>query len=593
MYRIFPLIIPFLFTGFAVAQVGTHPTVFDVGASVTQRLQESLPADQLLNVSVEQVLSVLTEDDWKVLGEKHMSFRINVPATVYVFRDGGDAHVVHWLVSRGFVNTNLRIGTADGYFEGWSKDFEPGVVGLGVPSIDGDAEHYFVVIVPKSADGKLNVSEVTPTVHIPGKVAVGERIGVSWNDTKMAEVPESLQGAFSLLGDPNRRRSARLTAVFQETEFPATATPDHVVLTWGDDPTSTQSIQWRTGTATANGAVRYRVQGTDDWTTQQAETALLKNHNTINDPITNWHTARLSGLRPGTKYEYQVGTGSEEGWIASAVFETAPAKSEPFSFIYLGDAQAGFEAWGDLLRKCYSENPEAAFYIMAGDLVNKGNERADWDRLFQNAEGVFNHRPLVPSIGNHEVQGDKGPWMYLELLDLPKNGPKDVTPERAYSFTYGNVLVISLDANVHPAEQTEWLEEKLKNTKATWKFVTYHQPAYSSGASRDNPEVREIWGGLFDKYHVDLALQGHDHAYLRTWPMYNQQRVATASEGTIYIVSTSGTKYYDQGQFDYTEVGFTNTNTYQVLDIQIDGDTLTYKAHGADGKVLDEFVIEK
>jgi hypothetical protein len=448
MYRISALILPFLLAGFATAQVGTHPTVFDVGASVTQRLQESLSPDQLLKVTVEQVLAVLTEDDWKVLGEKHMSFRLNVPATVYVFRDGGDAHVAHWLGARGFVNSNLRIITADGYFEGWSKDFEPGVVGLGVPSLDGNAEHYFVVIVPKNPADTLKVSEVSPSVHIPGKVAPGERIGVSWNDTLMAEVPESLQGAFTLLGDPNRRRSARLTAIFQETESPATATPDHVVLTWSDDPKSTQSIQWRTSTETNKGVVRYRAEGQKKWKETEAETLLLKNHNTINDPITNWHTARLSGLKPGTRYEYQVGTGAEDGWIPAAYFETAPKKAEPFSFIYLGDAQAGFEAWGELLHKCYGENPEAKFYIMAGDLVNRGNERADWDRLFKNAEGVFNHRPLVPTIGNHEVQGDKGPWMYLELLDLPKNGPEGVTPERAYSFTYGNVLVISLDANV-------------------------------------------------------------------------------------------------------------------------------------------------
>src|SRR5690606_18411250 len=126
MYRIFQLILPLMFAGIASAQVGTHPTVFDVAASVTQRLQESLPADQLLSVTVEQVMAVLNEDDWKVLGEKHLSFRINVPATVYVFRDGGDAHVVHWLSSRGFANSNLQIKTADGYFEGWAKDFEPG-----------------------------------------------------------------------------------------------------------------------------------------------------------------------------------------------------------------------------------------------------------------------------------------------------------------------------------------------------------------------------------------------------------------------------------------------------------------------------------
>ncbi|MCF6286293.1 MAG: metallophosphoesterase, partial [Candidatus Hydrogenedentes bacterium] len=175
----------------------------------------------------------------------------------------------------------------------------------------------------------------------------------------------------------------------------------------------------------------------------------------------------------------------------------------------------------------------------------------------------------------------------------PRNGPKGVTPERAYSFTYSNVLIISLDANVAPADQTEWLEAQLANSDATWKFVTYHQPAYSSSASRNNPEVRKLWGDLFDKYHVDLALQGHDHAYLRPYPMYNEKRVATPADGTIYIVSTSGTKYYDQGKFDYTEVGFTRTNTYQVIDLEIKGDTLTYKARGTDGKVLDEFVIEK
>jgi len=92
---------------------------------------------------------------------------------------------------------------------------------------------------------------------------------------------------------------------------------------------------------------------------------------------------------------------------------------------------------------------------------------------------------------------------------------------------------------------------------------------------------------------MDLALQGHDHAYLRTWPMHGEKRAASPKEGTIYIVSVSGTKYYEQGNFDYTEFGMTNVSTYQVLDIRIDGDKLTYKAYDGEGKVRDEFVIEK
>ena len=101
------------------------------------------------------------------------------------------------------------------------------------------------------------------------------------------------------------------------------------------------------------------------------------------------------------------------------------------------------------------------------------------------------------------------------------------------------------------------------------------------------------WTPLFDKYHVDLALQGHDHAYLRTYPMKDKKRVGSAAEGTIYLVSVSGTKFYEQGKHDYTEFGMTNVATYQLLDITIEEDRLVYKAYDIDGKVRDEFVIEK
>jgi 3',5'-cyclic AMP phosphodiesterase CpdA len=259
----------------------------------------------------------------------------------------------------------------------------------------------------------------------------------------------------------------------------------------------------------------------------------------------------------------------------------------------MGDAQNGLDTWGKLVQDAYVKQPDAAFYIMAGDLVNRGNERNDWDSFFYNSRGIFDRRQLVPCPGNHEYQGDAGPWMYLELFDLPENGPKTIPAECGYSFAYSNALFVVLDSNLPAADQAEWLEEQLANSDATWKIAVYHHPAYSSGPRRDNPEVRQLWGALFDKYRVDLALQGHDHAYLRTYPMFDGKRVGSPAEGTIYIVSVSGTKFYDQGDFDYTEFGMTNVPTYQVLDIEIGEDTLKYKAYDIEGKVRDEFVIEK
>lgn len=51
--------------------------------------------------------------------------------------------------------------------------------------------------------------------------------------------------------------------------------------------------------------------------------------------------------------------------------------------------------------------------------------------------------------------------------------------------------------------------------------MVYHDPAYSSGGNRDNRKLRETWTPLFDKHHVDLALQGHDHAYRLVYRAYD------------------------------------------------------------------------
>jgi acid phosphatase type 7 len=312
----------------------------------------------------------------------------------------------------------------------------------------------------------------------------------------------------------------------------------------------------------------------------------------VNDPIVNRHSAVLRDLEPDTTYVYSVGSGDRDHWSEEAEFTTAPDGVKPFTFMYMGDAQNGLDRWGTLLKNTHRLRPDASFYIMAGDLVNRGADRDDWDSLFYNSAGVYDRRTLVPVIGNHECQGGH-PTLYLKQFNVMTNGPADIEKERAYSFEYSNALFVILDSNLPARTQTNWLERVLSNSKATWKFVTYHHPAYSSGKARDNKSVRDLWTPIFDKYHVDLALQGHDHAYLRTYPMKDQKKVKSAADGTLYIVSASGTKFYDQGKFDYTEVGFTNVATIQAIDIQISGDRLVYKAHDIDGKVRDEFVIEK
>lgn len=581
----------------AIAHEGHHGSVHDTVAGVIERMKRTLPEDELLNLAVPRVEAFLTPHEREVLAREHIRFTASVPVVVTIVRDSSLGHEPFWLQDLGFNPAGTNVSLRDRKFDLWEKVFPAGHVGLGVPSLSGAGVHYLVLLRPRVPGQAVEVSGLYPAHLRTADFVAGVEPFVD-QPIRLDAVPSQLEGQLLIRTDTEREEDAKLVSIFSKTKFPARNDADHAVLTWSADPRTTQTIQWRTSPKVRSGVVRYlpksRGAGLNSRAARvkRAHTERLLTPMLLNDPLNFRHTVTLKGLKPGTAYVYSVGDGSEEGWTQPAEFTTAPAGPEPFAFIYMGDAQNGLDRWGVLLENAHRARPDAAFYLMAGDLVNRGAERWDWDAFFEFSKGVFNRRTIVPVIGNHECQGG-APELYLAQFTLPRNGPKGIEAERAYAFEYGNAKFIVLDSNLDPVSQTAWLERELANSKATWKFVSYHHPAYSSGGNRDNVRVRNLWTPIFDKYHVDLALQGHDHAYLRTYPMRGQQRVASPEDGTIYIISVSGTKHYAQEKHDYTEVGFVKVSTYQVLDIQIQGNRLVYRSHDAEGNVRDEFVIEK
>jgi hypothetical protein len=580
------------------AHVASHPSVHDTVAGVARRLKEQIPFTGLTNLTAARVEAFLTPLERRILGGEHITFRVSAPVTLTVLRDTNLTGEPYWLRERGFRPTPLRLKAGSTEFDAWEKDFPAGPVGLGVNSFRGGGEHYFVLLQPKNPKQALLVEDPYPGQLRVGKLKPGVKPFTDRADT-ITNVPPTLSGQLLLRTERARRDAAKLLNLFRATPHPSSRRPDHIVLTWNGDPRTTQAIQWRTSPAVGSGYVAYVKKldfappGTLPWRTLEASPPTrLTDKYLLNDPLVHRFTVELTDLTPGTTYLYRVGDGSPDGWTAFAEFTTAPARPVPFAFVYMGDAQNGLDTWGKLLHNAHYARPDAAFYVMAGDLVNRGAERDDWDSFFQNALGVFDRRPLVPVLGNHECQGGK-PKFYLQQFALPRNGPTGLEPERVYAFEYSNALLVVLDSNLDPAKQTAWLDDQLGSSRATWKFVSYHHPAYSSHPTRDNKKLRELWTPLFDKHHVDLVLQGHDHAYLRTYPLKGSQRVGSPREGTVYIVSVSGTKFYSQDPRAYTEFGLTNVATYQVLDIRIDGNRLLYRAYDTDGKLRDELVIEK
>ncbi len=574
------------------------PSIHDTVAKIKAKLVKEYPADKLPQLTPTQIWEFLSEQEREIVSTSHIHFSVNQPVDVLVFRDKTLGPEPFWLKERDFQKTDYEIQVDDEFYDGWVKSFGEERIGLGINSFADEGEQYFIVLLPRASESKpLGVQDLYPGQCRITALNKGVRPYID-DDDPIVAFPEKLKDAVLIQVSEDWESTAAVTEAFHLTRFPSSNEPDQIVLTWSADPATTQTIQWRTGPDSPKGVVAFQKKSEFGHffpktpTLVTANTQKLETNGIVNDPLCHRHSVTLNELEPDTTYVYSVGDGSDEHWSAMAEFTTAPAGTVPFSFVYMGDAQNGLDRWGSLVHNAFQSHPDAAFYIMAGDLVNRGNERWDWDDFFYNARGIFDRRPVVPAIGNHECQ-DGRPWLYLALFTLPHNGPSSIEPERAYSLRYSNALFLILDSNLDPEDQAEWLEQQLADTDATWKFVVYHHPAYSSKPNRDNVELRQTWVPLFDRYHVDMVLQGHDHAYLRTHPMKDNEVVDSPQEGTLYVVSVSGVKMYDQADRDYTAIGITNTSMYQVLDIQIAGDRLLYRAYDIDGNLRDEITIEK
>ena len=129
----------------------------------------------------------------------------------------------------------------------------------------------------------------------------------------------------------------------------------------------------------------------------------------------------------------------------------------------------------------------------------------------------------MPVAGNHEYPHPKLvpknqrvlTKLWAPQFNLPANGPEGLK-ESCYTFKYQDLLLVVLNGNEKLQEQALWLSKLLDKNKTGRKIVAIHQPMYSTSSRRNITIYQELFVPIFDKFSVDLVLQGHDHAYART-----------------------------------------------------------------------------
>ena len=196
--------------------------------------------------------------------------------------------------------------------------------------------------------------------------------------------------------------------------------------------------------------------------------------------------------------------------------------------------------------------------IHAGDLINNAHNDGQWGEWHGAGGWVNGMIPSIPTPGNHEyapLQPD-GPRtlsaQWRPQFTLPTNGPAGLE-ETCYYVDYQGVRIISLNTEEKREEQVAWLDRTLANNPNRWTILTFHRPMYSVARGRDNAELRNLWVPIFDKYRVDLVLQGHDHAYARSKNLRSGKNVRDNESGTVYVVSVSGPKMYNLEQEEWMQ----------------------------------------
>ncbi len=299
----------------------------------------------------------------------------------------------------------------------------------------------------------------------------------------------------------------------------------------------------------------------------------------VDAPAARLHLARVTGLSAGRRYEYVVQSGSEE---ARGEFGTAPERSEPFSFVAFGDTRSNAAMHLDLVERVRLEVPD--FILGTGDMVNEGGNGQDWQIFFDVERELLRDNVMFPSLGNHdrEPRGFRTAVGFRRFFDVPAEGP-----DSHYAFTYGNSRILVLDSNAYSfalTDQTAWLEDQLKKARSDDRiehvFVSMHHPPFSLAIHGGQPELREMWCPLFEKYAVDAVFSGHDHDYERS-----------ELNGVRYFVSGGGgAPLYPRDPRPAkqdVEASIYFERTYNYLRVQVVGDFVEVSAVRDDGTLIE------
>jgi predicted phosphodiesterase len=184
-------------------------------------------------------------------------------------------------------------------------------------------------------------------------------------------------------------------------------------------------------------------------------------------------------------------------------------------FSFMADTQEGQNH--DKIFSDHVAKFNGSALLIAGDLVETGSVYKEWLGLFDALSSTIQNQILIPVVGNHEYHGDK-------LVSHWRHFFQTEASEDFFALDLGPVHAIALNScfSDDPSlrlRQLNWLDLELAKPNR-WKIVFFHHPPFSRSIMNSKEYPKKEWKilqqdyvPLFERYHVDLVLNGHTHLF--------------------------------------------------------------------------------
>lgn len=381
------------------------------------------------------------------------------------------------------------------------------------------------------------------------------------------------------------------------------------------------------------------------------------------------YTAVLTDLPADETVWYRVKLADRT--IRDGSFLSRKSADQPVRFVAVGDLANGKASQDAVAFQMVRTKPDLA--LILGDITYKSGRASEYMshywRTYANGDGssptsgtaLMASTPFYVMLGNHDA--DTSLNIYPDALaayyffHAPLNGPgpgrwntpigRDAGAVAAfrkssgasypalqfYSFDHGPVHFLVLDncgyVKLDDPALLRWIENDLATSKARWKVVAAHAPAFHSSPQHYTEQKTRLLAPVFERHGVDLVLAGHVHNYQRSLPLRFKPdtpkpadrlvngtftidrafdgKTNTRPDGVIYVVSGGGggslykeplAKTVDLLQRKYGDnyAPFTATHVadrHSFVDCRVTKDEFVLRAVDIEGKEIESVRLTK